>query len=158
MSKDFIKKFLTPAVTGLFVLSIYMVFPSLFEGKILAMYIFNATRLVLLLYIFFSLYFYFIDDLQYKGNVQKIFFRGTILSVLFTVFTSAGFFVVYLKNPTVDAENYSLLQSWFVQFTKFLKYGLLYTVLTLVWIYFHPNNLTRRKKPLNKKEKHTQKS
>jgi hypothetical protein len=146
MSRDFIKKFLVPATTGIFVIGIYMIFPTIFEGKILGMYLFNAIRLVLLLYLFFSLYFYFVDDLKYKGNVQKIFFRGTILSLLFTIFTSAGFFIVYLKNPVIEVENYSLLQSWFVQFTKFLKYGMLYTVLTLIWIYFHPQNMTRRRK------------
>jgi len=150
MSKDFIKKFLTPSITAVFVLAIYMTFPSYFEGKILGMYMFNATRLVLLLFVFFSLYFYFIDDLKYRGEMQKIFFRGTLLSLLFTVFTSAGFFIVYLKNPQVEIENYSLLQSWFVQFTKFLKYGMLYTVLTLVWLYFHPQNITRRRKKSNK--------
>ncbi|MFT6716338.1 MAG: hypothetical protein ACJA0Q_000974 [Saprospiraceae bacterium] len=153
MSKDFIQNFLTPAVTAVFVIGIYMIFPSHFEGKILGMYMFNATRLVLLLFIFFSLFFYFTDGLKYKGNVQKIFFRGTILSLLFTIFTSAGFFIVYLKNPQEEMENYSLLKSWFVQFTQFLKYGMLYTVLSLVWIYFHPQNLTKRRKKTPKHSK-----
>jgi len=146
MNRDFVKKFLTPAITGIIVIGMYMIFPTQFEGKIMAMYLFNGTRLVLLLYMFFSLYFYFVDDLKYRGEIQKIFFRGALLSLLFTVFTSAGFFIVYFKNPVIEVENFSLLQSWFVQFTKFLKYGMLYTVLTLIWIYFHPQNLTKRRK------------
>lgn len=150
MSKDFIKKFLFPAFTAALVLGIYVTFPLYFEEKILAMYMFNATRLVLVLFMFFSLYFYFIDELQYRGDVQKIFFRGTLLSLLFTIFTSAGFFTVYLKNPDMGVENYDLFGSWLVHALKVLKYGMLYTVLTLIWIYFHPNNMTRRRKKKSK--------
>ena len=152
MKKEILKKFVFPAVTGALVISIYMILPSYFEGKILSMHIFNSTRLVLLLYMFFSLYFYFVDELNYRGDVQKILFRGTILSLLFTMFTSAGIVAVYLKNPVVDVEGFSLLQSLFIPFREFLVYGLVYAVLTLIWIYFHPQNLTRRRKKDTKKQ------
>jgi hypothetical protein len=146
MNKDFIKKFLFPAVTAVLVISIYMTFPLYFEESILAMYMFNATRLVLLLFMFFSLYLYFINELKYRGEIQKIFFRGTLLSLLFSIFTSAGFLTVYFKNPDMGIENYDLFGSWLIHVLKIVKYGMLYTVLTLTWIYFHPQNLTRRRK------------
>lgn len=140
------KKYFFPAVTGFLVLLVYWIFPFFFKDQELNTYIFNITRLILLLYIFFSLYFYFTDQLQFKGDIQKIFFRGTVLSLIFGGFTSIGFFAAFFAQDQIELEGYSLLQSWFVQFTRFVKYGLIYTVMCLAWIYFHPHNLLRNSK------------
>ena len=141
-----VKNFLFPIATGIIVLLTYLIFPFFFKDQQLATYIFNITRLILLLYIFFSLYFYFTEQLEYKGDIQKIFFRGTLLSLLFACFTSIGFFAAYFVQEQQALEGYSLAQSWFVQFTKFIKFGLIYTVMSLAWIYFHPHNLLRKRK------------
>lgn len=140
-----VKQFFFPLITGVIVVLTYLIFPFFFKDQELATYIFNITRLILLLFIFFSLYFYFTDQLEFKGDIQKIFFRGTILSVLFAGFTSLGFFAAYLAQEQQVLEGYSLFQSWFVQFTKFIKFGLIYTVMCLAWIYFHPHNLLRKR-------------
>ncbi|MFT6745987.1 MAG: hypothetical protein ACJAZ2_000325 [Glaciecola sp.] len=152
MNKNFLKKFVFPASTGAFVIAIYMLLPKYFEGKILGLHTFSATRLVLLLFMFFSLYFVFVDELRYRGTMIKILLRGCILSLLFTIFPAAGTILLYLKNPVIDVENYSLFESLLMQSLEFLKYGLLYTVLTYIWIYFHPQNITRRRKKDTKKQ------
>ncbi len=141
------RKFLIPGVTGILVVLIFVVFPKVFKNPDdLQKYLFYSTRLILMLYIYMSLYFYFIEGLNFKAEYQKLFFRGAILSLVFTAFTSAGLFINYFQDAQYNVANFSIIKSWFLQASKFLKAGMIYTIVTIIILYFHPQNQLKRTK------------
>lgn len=144
-----LKNILIPIISGLLSITVLVTFPMLFEGQELGQYLHSAIRLILLLYMFVTLNFYFIEKLKYEGEFQKIMYKGVLMSLLFACFTSIGFFIALSLNPQDNIENFSIFSAWFVHAKEIVKFGLMYTVFVMIWIYFHPNNKVRlRKKAL----------
>lgn len=141
------RNILLPAVAGILVVSILLIFPSIFKDKNeLQSYLHFVTRLVLLLFIYISLFLYFTQQLQFKAEFQKLFYRGVILSLVYTAFANIGMFVNHFMRPTVNIQGVSLFKLWYLQSSNFLKYGLIYTVFTILFLHFHPANQLRKKK------------
>lgn len=141
-----LKNFLIPGITGVLAIAILVVFPMLFEGQELGQYLHSAIRLILLLYMFFTLNIYFTEKLKYEGEFQKIMYKGVLMSLLFACFTSIGFFIALSMHPQDNIENFSVFSAWFVHAKEIVKFGLMYTVFIMIWIHFHPNNQVRLRK------------
>ena len=140
------KRYIIPVSTGMVVILVFLLFPKFFHQQELNDKLFFATRLILLLYLFLSMDLYFKEVLNYRAEFQKLFFRGTILSLIFTIFTSAGLFILYFQDPQNNVEGFSIFKSWYLQVSKFLKVGLLYTIACIIYFRFHPNNLLKKEK------------
>lgn len=135
------KKFkLVTAIAAAAVIGMLAIFPLIFEEKVLLLAMFGGPRFVLLCYIFFSLNLYFVEQQRYQGDLTKLFYQGTLYTVFFTVFAICGLFLANVITPQNDVEGYKMGQTFLLYGTKILGYGMLYTVLCLVWVYFHPHN------------------
>lgn len=149
MKKNFIAKYasiLIAGTSGILAIITLVALPLFFQGHELGQYLHSSIRLILLLYMFFSLNLYFTEKLNYEGVFQKIMYKGVLLSLLFACFTSVGFFISLYMHPQDNVENFNLFSAWFVQAKEIVKFGLMYTVFIMIWIHFHPNNQIRLRK------------
>ena len=137
------KKLIIPTITGLLVVLAFLIFPQLYKDKPadLQKYLYYSTRLILLFYIYLSMYFYFVEELGNKAEFQKLFFKGVILSLTFTAFTSIGLLLNFVQDSQSNIEGFSFFKIWYLQVSKFLKIGLIYTVVVLIILHLHPQNL-----------------
>lgn len=147
MKKHFV--LIAHILTGILAISIMVFLPILFDGATdngveKGQYLFFAIRFLLLLYIFFLLNHHFTNKLKYEGDFQKIMYKGVILSLIFTCYTSIGLYIKYLS--TAQGEDFNFLPAWFVHAKEMVKVGLLYTLFMVVWIHFHPYNQVRLRK------------
>ena len=146
------KKLIIPTITGLLVVLAFLIFPQLYKDKPadLQKYLYYSTRLILLFYIYLSMYFYFVEELGNKAEFQKLFFKGVVLSLIFTAFTSVGLFLNYFQDSQSNIEGFSVFKIWYLQVSKFLKIGLIYTVVVLIILHLHPQNLLKKSKNQSK--------
>lgn len=147
MKKHFV--LIAHLITALLAISIMVFLPLLFDGETdqsaeKGQYLFFAVRFLLLLYIFFLLNHHFTNKLNYEGDFQKVMYKGVILSLMFTCYTSIGLFIKYYI--TAQGADFNVLPAWFVHAKEMVKVGLLYTLFMVIWIHFHPYNQVRLRK------------
>lgn len=105
-----------------------------------AKWMYIMIRLILLAFLFTSVYIYFTQTVKFSISFQKALFTATKLTVLFAVFVLIATLFQILLSSGFSLNVWEVL---LFQFVNMLKTGLLYSVAISVFIYFHPHNQLR---------------
>ena len=119
-------------------------------------YIFYAKRFILLLFVLTMSYLNYSKKHKFNITFQKILFENVLSSVVFTLFSVVAFLLTQTIRGNVGSTSY-MFQMLIGDAVETLKYGLLYSVLIAVFIYFEPRNIHWYNKRIERKKKNEEK-
>lgn len=119
-------------------------------------YIFYAKRFILLVFILIMGYIAYSKKHKFNITFQKILFENVLNSVVFTLFSVVAFLLTQTIRGNIGSTSY-MFQMLFGDALETLKYGLIYSILIAVFIYFEPRNIHWYQKRLERKKKNEEK-